>query len=132
MWATKRPKVKRSVGGPSDGIFVGISAFHIVIIICIVNSNLENVVGLTPATQSGLCGAFIPFMGFASSAVRNYQFKSYTHSSLYRCSGSACVEALHRSRASENLSVYLAALNGDGAAQTPGGSSHEYRDSIAP
>src|SRR5262249_52205488 len=23
-----------------------------------------------PATQSGLCGAFIPFMGFASSAVR--------------------------------------------------------------
>ena len=24
---------------------------------------------LTPATQSGLCGAFIPFMGFASSAV---------------------------------------------------------------
>src|SRR5262249_52486670 len=23
----------------------------------------------TPATQSGLCGAFIPFMGFASSAV---------------------------------------------------------------
>ena len=24
----------------------------------------------TPATQSGLCGAFIPFMGFATSAVR--------------------------------------------------------------
>jgi hypothetical protein len=36
----------------SDGIFVGISAFHIVIIICIVNSNLENVAGPAPASQS--------------------------------------------------------------------------------
>jgi hypothetical protein len=37
---------------------------------------------MSPATQSGLCGAFIPFMGFASSAV--YAARSHRSAQLTR------------------------------------------------